>query len=99
MVSMSNPPSAGGAYLRCSRTTASALYFLNIGPYRALSLSLIHILAYVEGKLFEDYIHDMRIVQRFAVLNRKAMMDVILSGMGFTKADEFTTIHNYIRCV
>lgn len=53
-------------------------------------------LAYVEGKLFEDYIHDMRIVQHFAVLNRKAMMDVILSGMGFTKADEFTTIHNYI---
>ena len=43
-------------------------------------------LAYVEGKLFEDYIHDMRIVQRFAVLNRKAMMDVILSGMGFTKS-------------
>ena len=38
----------------------------------------------------------MRIVQHFAVLNRKAMMDVILSGMGFTKADEFTTIHNYI---
>ena len=30
-------------------------------------------LAYVEGKLFEDYIHDMRIVQHFAVLNRKAM--------------------------
>lgn len=53
-------------------------------------------LTYVEGKLFEDYIHDMRIVQRFAVLNRKAMMDVLLSGMGFTKADEFTTIHNYI---
>ena len=53
-------------------------------------------LTYVEGKLFEDYIHDMRMVQRFAVWNRKAMMDVILSGMDFTKADEFTTIHNYI---
>lgn len=53
-------------------------------------------LTYVTGKLFEDYIHDMRIVQHFAILNRKAMMDVILSGMGFTKADEFTTIHNYI---
>ena len=24
--------------MRCSRATASALYFLNIGPYRALSL-------------------------------------------------------------
>ena len=53
-------------------------------------------LAYVEGQLFEDYIHDMRIVQRFAALNRKAMTDVILRSMGLTKAEEFTTIHNYI---
>ncbi len=53
-------------------------------------------LAYVEGKLFEDYIHDMKIVQKFATLNRKAMMDVILVGMRFTKVEEFTTIHNYI---
>ena len=28
-------------------------------------------LAYVEGELFEDYIHDMHITQRFAALNRK----------------------------
>ena len=27
-------------------------------------------LAYVEGALFEDYLHDMAIVQRFAALNR-----------------------------
>ena len=53
-------------------------------------------LAYVEGKLFEDYIHDMRITQRFAVLNRKAMTDVILRGMGWEETDRFTTIHNYI---
>lgn len=53
-------------------------------------------LAYVEGKLFEDYIHDMRIVQKFATLNRKAMMDVIMVGMRFTKVEEFTTVHNYI---
>lgn len=53
-------------------------------------------LVYVEGKLFEDYIHDMRIVQKFAVLNRRAMMDVIVSGMGFLRLEEFTTIHNYI---
>ncbi len=53
-------------------------------------------LAYVEGKLFEDSIHDMRITQHFAVLNRKAMTDVILRGMGLTKVEEFTTIHNYI---
>lgn len=53
-------------------------------------------LAYVEGELFDDYIHDMKIVQHFAVLNRKAMMEIILTGMGFTAVDGFTTIHNYI---
>ena len=53
-------------------------------------------LAYVQGKLFDDYMHDMKIVQRFAALNRKAMMDVILNGMNLSPEDEFTTIHNYI---
>ena len=53
-------------------------------------------LAYVEGKLFDDYIHDMKITQQFAMLNRKAMVDVIMSGMGFTAVEAFTTIHNYI---
>lgn len=53
-------------------------------------------LAYVEGKLFDDYIHDMAIIQRFAALNRKAMTQVILQGMGWTEMDRFTTIHNYI---
>ena len=59
-------------------------------------ISIPRDLAYVEGKLFDDYIHDMRITQYFAVLNRKAMTDVILRGMGLTKVEEFTTIHNYI---
>ena len=30
-------------------------------------------LAYVSGELFEQYIHDMKIVQHFAMLNRQAM--------------------------
>ena len=53
-------------------------------------------LAYVEGRLFDDYIHDMKIIQHFATLNRKAMMDVILVGMRLTAVEQFTTIHNYI---
>jgi len=53
-------------------------------------------LAFVTGQLFEDYIHDMKIVQRFAQLNRKAMMDQIVRGMKVTVEEEFTTIHNYI---
>lgn len=53
-------------------------------------------MAYAEGDLFLDYIHDMKIVQHYAVLNRKAMADEIVKGMGFTVTDGFTTIHNYI---
>ncbi|MCL1808646.1 MAG: RtcB family protein [Clostridiales bacterium] len=53
-------------------------------------------LAYVEGALFDDYVHDMKIVQRFAVLNRKAMVDTILVGLRQNAVEEFTTIHNYI---
>lgn len=53
-------------------------------------------MAYVEGSLFDDYIHDMRITQRYAALNRKAMVDVILGSMGLHAEDAFTTIHNYI---
>ncbi|MDR1629843.1 MAG: RtcB family protein [Oscillospiraceae bacterium] len=53
-------------------------------------------LAYVEGALFDDYIHDMKIIQRFAALNRKAMVDTILVGLRLSAIEEFTTIHNYI---
>ena len=59
-------------------------------------LSIPKDLSYVEGKLFDDYIHDMKLTQRFAVLNRKAMVDVILTGLRLTPVDVFTTIHNYI---
>ncbi|MDE7308864.1 MAG: RtcB family protein [Lachnospiraceae bacterium] len=53
-------------------------------------------LAYCEGTLMEDYIHDMKLVQQFAVLNRKAMMNELIKGMKLKVAEEFTTIHNYI---
>lgn len=53
-------------------------------------------LAYVEGPLFDQYIHDMKIVQRFAELNRQAMMDEIVKGMKLHVEEQFTTIHNYI---
>ncbi len=53
-------------------------------------------LAYVSGALFDQYIHDMKIVQRYAMLNRKAMMNEILKGMKLHAEEQFTTIHNYI---
>jgi RNA-splicing ligase RtcB len=53
-------------------------------------------LAYCEGELFEQYIHDMKIVQQFAMLNRQAMMDEMIKGMHLHIEEQFTTIHNYI---
>lgn len=53
-------------------------------------------LAYVSGPLMEDYLHDMKLIQRFALLNRKAMMDEIIKGLKLKVVEEFTTIHNYI---
>lgn len=53
-------------------------------------------LAYCEGSLFDAYIHDMKIVQHFAELNRKAMVDEIINGMALHIDEQFTTIHNYI---
>lgn len=56
-------------------------------------------LAYVSGELFDDYINDMRIMQHFAMLNRKAMVQSISIGLRIKQEDiieQFTTIHNYI---
>ena len=53
-------------------------------------------LAYLSGEALADYLHDMRLVQQFAVLNRKAMTKEILRAMKLEAESYFTTIHNYI---
>lgn len=61
-----------------------------------MTSSIPKALAYVSGELFTQYLHDMKIVQKFAMLNRQAIMDEIVRGMGFSIESQFTTIHNYI---
>ena len=58
--------------------------------------SIPRTLAYVSGELFRHYIHDMKIVQQFAMLNRQAMMDELVKGLKLHVEEQFTTIHNYI---
>jgi len=53
-------------------------------------------LSYLFGKNFESYLSDMNIAQNFAVINRRAIGDVIVEKMGLDVIEEFTTIHNYI---
>lgn len=53
-------------------------------------------LCYLEGELREDYLHDMKICQEFAVKNRKEIAFIIMSKMNLDYIDCFETIHNYI---
>jgi tRNA-splicing ligase RtcB len=53
-------------------------------------------LAYLEGQGFADYMHDMKIAQVYATLNRKAMANEIMTRMNWASSDGFTSIHNYI---
>jgi tRNA-splicing ligase RtcB len=73
-----------------------AKYYQDQGYKQCKHLGIPKSLAYVSGELFDQYIHDMRIIQRYAVLNRKAMVDEILNGMMLHAENSFTTIHNYI---
>lgn len=59
-------------------------------------LSIPYELAYCEGILYDDYIHDMKIVQEYAYWNRKAIADTIIKEMKLHTVEEFETIHNYI---
>jgi len=53
-------------------------------------------LAYVQGESYSNYLNDMKIVQQYAVYNRKAIVDEIINRMGLEIEEQFTTIHNYI---
>lgn len=53
-------------------------------------------LCYVENSDMDDYLHDMRICQEYAVLNRETIMKNILAHIGIKPIETFETIHNYV---
>lgn len=53
-------------------------------------------LAWLDGEKFERYVADMKLMQKYAQINRQAMTIVIMEGMGWKERDRFTTIHNYL---
>ena len=53
-------------------------------------------LAWLEGDSKAAYIHDMRIAQRWAALNRKKIADRICKAMGWNVERRFDTVHNYL---
>ena len=53
-------------------------------------------LAYLEGQSFNDYINDMNIAQKYASLNRKAMISEIVKHMDWGIIEQWESIHNFI---
>ncbi len=56
-------------------------------------------LCYLTGEYRERYLHDMKICQEYASLNREIMAEIILSsllGKSLKEFSYFETIHNYI---
>ena len=54
-------------------------------------------LCYVEGEVREQYLHDMRVCQQWAVLNRKLISMLLLKFFPDAEIEnEFESVHNYI---
>jgi RNA-splicing ligase RtcB len=53
-------------------------------------------LAYLIGGDFDNYMHDMELMQKYASLNRKTIAEIILRKAGLCAITNFETIHNYI---
>ena len=65
--------------------------------YQKAEPSLPADLCYVEGEMRELYLHDMRLCQRWAVLNRKLISLLLLRFFPNVEVlEEFESIHNYI---
>lgn len=53
-------------------------------------------LAYLEGEYRDKYLHDMKLCQEFAILNRSTIAKGIAKHMNFNIEDYFESVHNYI---
>jgi len=50
----------------------------------------------LSGRLLDEYLHDLAIMQEFAATNREAMIDEITKGMKWRIDDSYSCIHNYV---
>ena len=55
-----------------------------------------HPLTWLEGRLMEDYIADVKEVQAYAALNREIILSEILKGMKLKAVESFSCVHNYL---
>ena len=54
-------------------------------------------LTYLEGKLLEDYLYDLQLVQELASRNRRAILDEMMKGMKWKEQWSLDIPHNYVE--
>ncbi|MDE6369714.1 MAG: RtcB family protein [Muribaculaceae bacterium] len=65
--------------------------------HKAPELSLPSALCYVEGEAREQYLHDMRLCQQWAKLNRRLIAMLLMKFFSGVEVKEmFESVHNYI---
>lgn len=60
-------------------------------------LKLRRDLCFLTGEYMNRYLHDMAICQRYAVLNRETIAELILEKLKINPLESFHTVHNYIN--
>ena len=73
-------------------------YYLNEGQkyLKVQGIDVSYEMTYLEGEVKDAYLADLQVVQEFAELNRKAMLDELAKGMKWKIEEEYSVIHNYV---
>ena len=73
-------------------------HYLNEGQkyLKAKGIKVPYELTWLEGELMNAYLHDLQIVQQFASLNRRIILDELVKRMKWKVIDSYECIHNYV---
>ncbi len=73
-------------------------YYLSEGQrwLKAKGLDVPYEVTWLEGDLKDDYMNDLQVVQEYASMNRKAILDELVKGMKWKMLDSYECIHNYV---
>jgi RNA-splicing ligase RtcB len=71
-------------------------YYQSLAVSGCEGLDIPSDLCYLTGNVMADYLHDMKICQRYAFLNRAQIVCSVTAEMNYNIIGYWTTIHNYI---
>ena len=74
-------------------------FYINQGEkvLKEKGCSAPHETTYLEGQLMQEYLEDLQIVQKYADINRQAILAEIIKGMKWKVQDTYSCIHNYVE--